>query len=178
MKHQHILFSTLLVALTVSAYPAQAQEIPERKPILDCGSVCESCGFLNLFREGRGVSASGNYNMTCGFWECKNCPRKHAAAESAGGTLLRAVLTASNPALSQEISKHRNRLLFDPSRRILAVRGVDCRSLQVVAASILSVDQANALGTFDIPTLESFFVEVQASLDASVREADERMTQG
>ncbi len=178
MKHNHILFSTLFVALAASAYPAQAQEIPEKKPVLDCGSVCESCGFLNLFREGRGVSTSGNYNMTCGFWECKNCPRKHAAAESAGATLLRTVLTASDPALPQEVATHRNRLLFDQSRRILAVRGVDCRSLQVVAASILSVDRAKALETLNIPTLESFFAEVRASRDASVRETDESTTQG
>ncbi len=155
--------ATLAVCLglmATTAAPTDAQD-----PYNDCGVICVQCGFFNLFSEGAGFSEEGDFHMSCLKFRKDNCTlcndttTTYSVSEMAPTEteIVRAIKGTRRNHLDEVVARYGERMFIHPSRNLLAIRGLGCKSEHVVAVAFVTADETAALLGFGVRHLDEFF---------------------
>lgn len=135
---------SVIVALCASGWL-----VPEAVAAQDCGLDCEPRGWFGA--EGQNWYPQGGYDMDCDHFtsHCTLCgPNVTTGSPSdfvSADEVVRLLLEGRQRVVARTLDAFEDRLLVDPDRRLLVVRGSACAPESVEAVLFLTADLNRAL---------------------------------
>jgi hypothetical protein len=135
------------VALAPMTAPAQNR---------DCADHCMTCGFNG--REGYSHNNNGIYDMGCydGIPNCVSCVIERTNDGEDAEALLGSVRSASEADLRGILLRSQGRLLLNPSRNLVVLRGTKCNPKALASVVYVTPARTALLRGLGVPLLETY----------------------
>jgi hypothetical protein len=142
-----VAFAAGALALAPRGASAQSQ---------DCGSGCRGCSIGGY--EGYDWSPNGLYNMTCYQWipYCVACVIERTNDGEDAEALLGSVRSASEADLRGILLRSQGRLLLNPSRNLVVLRGTKCNPKALASVVYVTPARTALLRGLGVPLLETY----------------------